>query len=1037
MGRSATEHNMPRPSTPEIESWKRANEVASSPSAETWRRGRASMDAPLRPTPAEVPVKITRSKSVIRRKPAPEVRQEEIDSSSSTPVHGRTFRALEVDPTAASPLGGSLASSPAQQHADLANTSADSKLSASFALATQKVASKQVEANSNRGLGLFVDPFASTRKDASLPSIDVRPSTPKQTDAQTGQHQNQHKLGATTSPSNADKRLSSSAHSVTDTSLSVERPWSLISAGDADTPLLKLRKLVVNTESSDESRELDDVDGLFFRPPRSSARAADQPDKAEQEFVKSEIEVDQPRSSSQTTTRSDTKHEIASIHSSGSSTLRPVRDLVERGSISGLSAASATVSNASQANTIRASSLAEPEADSVGPLPAKSPAVSQHSGRRQHRRDGSTGSAYSQATVQQGRRASTASRLTARSSGHWSESRVSEDALSALEAEVGQARRAEVVALGKGRVRDWVGGGGAEMLPTADAPTLSRTNTLRKKPQPADRAAPVEASAAKVDEREAQRQKTLNDHLSRRLQQLSDEQDAPVLSSDAEIRDIPDLDSRDEATQPAEKPADEPRFGAPRFARLSAFHDRKLMPDVERSAAPAGVAPTATTIQTADEAIRLGRAPSKRVRRTASEAKSCGEAVMVSRAPVVSSAHRRASTTSGGSGMLSARHRRRTNSLSAKRVASSGEWNPTLVAEMPVAASAPMVEFTGLPAAVASVDSQPERAEEVQESGEKKRTKQRSYATSEEAARARQQELVEREQRQADKEARRQAHLQHKYAKKKQSDPLLAARLALAGLQPVEAVPRMPSTQTVGRAAAVKTTLFGMGLQVPEPSGRRSSLAASVSSFHTAVDGMGGEVAAVSPKLGSGSGEVRPDTSYSIASSLAVDFEFPVPPQRMKEQLSDDGTLLSRAGLQESPLQQQWRERRHFAVGTPQVPTPPRDSSLRHRQGSSRSSRMPSPVETQEAGGMSASRTMPRLSAVSPLESLGQNVALRRSRSVGYNSRDLRRITREQMARDAERHPSPKSQPKPLPDGGEQGLGIQLDEAAQRQPILA
>jgi len=46
------------------------------------------------------------------------------------------------------------------------------------------------------------------------------------------------------------------------------------------------------------------------------------------------------------------------------------------------------------------------------------------------------------------------------------------------------------------------------------------------------------------------------------------------------------------------------------------------------------------------------------------------------------------------------------------------------------------------------------------------------------------------------------------------------------------------------------------------------------------------------------SGEVRPDTSYSIASSLAVDFEFPVPPQRMKEQLSDDGTLLSRAGLQ-------------------------------------------------------------------------------------------------------------------------------------------
>ncbi len=83
---------------------------------------------------------------------------------------------------------------------------------------------------------------------------------------------------------------------------------------------------------------------------------------------------------------------------------------------------------------------------------------------------------------------------------------MSEDALSALEAEVGQARRAEVVALARAGAR--LGG----RRRCRDAPDRRRSDAVAhqhaaQEAAAADRAAPVEASAAKVDEREAQRKR--------------------------------------------------------------------------------------------------------------------------------------------------------------------------------------------------------------------------------------------------------------------------------------------------------------------------------------------------------------------------------------------------------------------------------------------------------------------------------------------------------------------------------------------------
>ncbi len=298
------------------------------------RMSRASIDNLIRPRASETPARITRSRSTVRRKPAPEVKQEEIDSSSSTPVYGKVYCTLDVDLLSGSPRGGSPASSyralAATQSGSDVEPETDQEILADAGSAAPPQKTQIVRTQSDPGhivgLGLLGAPIAALgREIATMPGIDVHASTPPQSaspKAVTNEMQSaEQKLATASSPPVGVVRLSPSMHSM---AASSERPWSLISASETDTPVLKLRKLVVNTHASDNGREKDrSEDGLFFRPIAGSTNV----DASEKTEVMSEAGSEQLESSSQTTTQSDTKHEMASIHSSGSSTVRAVRTL--------------------------------------------------------------------------------------------------------------------------------------------------------------------------------------------------------------------------------------------------------------------------------------------------------------------------------------------------------------------------------------------------------------------------------------------------------------------------------------------------------------------------------------------------------------------------------------------------------------------------------------------------------------------------------------------------------------------------------------
>ncbi len=244
------------------------------------------------------------------------------------------------------------------------------------------------------------------------------------------------------------------------------------------------------------------------------------------------------------------------------------------------------------------------------------------------------------------------------------------------------------------------------------------------------------------------------------------------------------------------------RFLSTRSARLSAFHDRKPMTVREQPASRSTASAAAPSMQVAEEAIRLGHAPSKRVRRNVNDTRSTGEAVVVKRKPV-SSAQRNAGDVLAPPSSAAA-------PLSFEQAASATD--PMQASMSPSRSFAPLLSAMNLTAHVDGARPSPSEpaapaqgaavkdAKKAQDS--ETTSKQRSYATSEEAARAKQHELLSREKRLAEKESRRQAQMQDKYAKKKQSDPLLAARLALAGLQPTEAVPQLKTTEAI-KAACV------------------------------------------------------------------------------------------------------------------------------------------------------------------------------------------------------------------------------------------
>ncbi|KAN0063343.1 hypothetical protein ACQY0O_004509 [Thecaphora frezii] len=1122
-----------RPSTPEIESWKHKPP----PEQSKPRHGRRkSVDAATQLGQDAPPVKIMRSRSLVRRKLPPQFDQEELSAniSQTTPAGSsmspaqmsaddsgpslhrdltkerRPSPPMPTEANAAGSLSGSSGPTPPHIHhigvarEDLASVVGSSQSSDADPAKTPKPKGQRAAtAIQQFPLGRDIDGAAPQQVDLAVPERSLLLDATSITEA-TLAESGPALLSAQVptrevAPSEAG---SFKSKSVGDASIESERPWSLISAGETDTPLLRLRKLVVDTNSpSDRSTD----DELFFRPlPKfdnlSTAdgsgpvgtiatppmvQCADERnvdsigplgDQLESLSLRSVATSEDDgthggRISSPSTARSDLKHEVSSIHSSvhssGSSTLKAGHFFAP--SVRTTVAAAPAVASSQlrhHATHGRPESPSEGvhvpsslrDRDMLRPLPHETtPGVLRAT--ITHHQGGSTSTVGS---PQEAKRGSVASRLTV-SSSHLSEGVLSEDALSALEAEVGQARRAEVVAFGKGRVLDWFGEGSRPLV-LKEGPTLSRSGSLKRNDSQKGKAGESAAASQHNDKTELSELVQMSHQLDERLQRLAIESGQSSRSETSEpIRDIPDEASSEGAhrrnldqapvvkdavplvaeTSPFDFNTIARQPNAAKYARLSAFHDRKLP-----STAADTEQPALTTVQLQDEAVRLGRAPSKRMRRMTGEAKSAGEAVMVIREPAAAHAKAlhgvpasRLHPTQLSSGPVAA------FSPSSLNLSTNEPIGSALASSVPssrssrilVPGDAPgrtglegsegiktgFIGLTHVPtsaaAAAAMVNGASERhSKESQRSGrssenERSRDPQQEesdgqqrfrfrplpeHLTTEEAILAKQKERYEREQRQRRREEKKQLEQQRRYALKKKSDPLLATRLALAGIQSVsELVPEnslqldkgarsrslahleanaavrsheperlsifvtSPSRQTfaVESSAMLEFHAAGVALRpslvaasgshTPDflrnpstPPSRHTSFVGSIMSFHTADSGSSednftdpaadsathvrdstlasSEADCIGPihgtagkdrertdiELMDASDTVSPQratapslkTMQSIASSLTVDFEFPVPPQRLREQLSDDGTLLSRAGLREA-----------------------------------------------------------------------------------------------------------------------------------------
>ncbi|EPQ26582.1 uncharacterized protein PFL1_05903 [Pseudozyma flocculosa PF-1] len=1255
-----------RPSTPEIESWKQKAQVTTEARPQHGRR--ASVDAATQLRQEAPPVKITRSRSMVRRKPPPEFNLQELTSSSplrtsserpcilSQKAHpaAESKNSAEPDDAALVPSAPTTSSLPASgppptavdetRALDASSAPLDGtvKPSPDPAPSLQEATASAASAASERtGAPSPPMPQAKSAATHEAPATGVtRPvleATPPTT-ASTG-------LLSVSEPGKA--RVASSASSLkppslADVSAESERPWSLISAGEADTPLLRLRKLIVDTNSSGECD--DEEDGLFFRPlPRSTdeqsrleghvragfdTRGADDgnvetvatpkheqharhhsidqvsrlDDRLESLSLRSVVPseeddaLDAGRGVSPSTSRSDPRLEVASIHSSvhssGSSTLKAGRFFAPTGRPTAVGKPEVATSQPGRPPAVKAlpnASRDQPQdhsqdqEDLLGPLPNN-----QVSGGRtsltQHRGSSST----TIGSVQNARRESVASRHTV-SSGHFSEGVLSEDALSALEAEVGQARRAEVIALGKGRVTDWVGDS-SRLVARHEGPTLSRSGSMRRVGSQGASKGRLADGPKPLGRREMSRQVEMSHQLGERLHRLAVESGQlpdDEREENGPLRDIPDEASSDGAHRPDSGPqAVERASAAPaakpnaavnvasqsddhaafdfatiarqphqtRFARLSAFHDRKLPPIATDAAArqPA----SSSTMHVQDEAIRLGRAPSKRVRRFAGEAKSRGEAVMVDRSPSARrGGHRQQSSTSEGtkamapevrtaeaaepraqagatvdverpiepvdmdetprkvSGpaavidprLLSLSHGTRRSRSEASESTRASDIGASSV-PISAAATAAAADTTSA-SATAPTGAASEEVRRSKDSSKSSRSIHRDATrtapqndspsarqlpanlTTEEAILAKQRERIERERRHRRREERKQLEQQRRYALKKKSDPLLATRLALVGLQPgseelpstaksrtalpcdeglasrppvsaadLASRPRhtaadtdtaflvtSPTRQTflmgqepssndpyLGKPAAHASSAAGSSSysydQPQHPrylsahTSRHDSFVGSVMSFHTAESGSSGGVdedghdvdlvgnsvdsaQTTSTKPRDSAGEAtatqpaRPPTSASlktmnsIASSLTVDFEFPVPPQRLREQLSDDGTLLSRAGLRESLWDSPY-EARLLGEQMRHPHSHPHAHAHSHYHSPSdslglwteaASSTMPTTAASWAAGPSPRSQHAAAPCSSSSATRGGKEVALRRAKSVGYH----------------------------------------------------
>jgi hypothetical protein len=353
--------------------------------------------------------------------------------------------------------------------------------------------------------------------------------------------------------------------------------------------------------------------------------------------------------------------------------------------------------------------------------------------------------------------------------------------------------------------------------------------------------------------------------------------------------------------------------------------------------------PAQLTQEALAEAARLGKAPSKRIRRSKSSPMDSNLNVLWGSAAAVPPLLPLAGIPSQAHAPKSPK--RRLARLPAATPSPARTLRPSRSGNLQAAAAADDAD-----AAAPDVDASHTAALSSVRTSPHARTRP-SYATSEEAALARRREQAEREKRRAERERQREEKRLAAYASKKLNDPLLATRLALVGLAEGDGEVRSPTRKQSGEEPRADTkapskdwalreepfrgvsissgpyTSRAVQLALAPPARRVSDVAAAAaaprtlspapssvppldsrSSFYTAASGVSDEEDEASTVLGldplRSTSAAAPPSAVDDRTSLATTpeglaaLEWPVPPSRSQHaQTSDDGTLLARPGL--------------------------------------------------------------------------------------------------------------------------------------------
>ncbi|PWN41725.1 hypothetical protein IE81DRAFT_324215 [Ceraceosorus guamensis] len=525
------------------------------------------------------------------------------------------------------------------------------------------------------------------------------------------------------------------------------RPYSLISTDTdgGDTPIMKLRRLVVDTETEGEEAS------LFFRPPGTRSNSA----------PSSTRDVQSPRSSPDRESRNGTppvpELTPAQAHAANIRRMHMQQGLEE------------------DARTSPVDELAELRFGNVD-----------HGRVARHKRTSTTLSAGGRS-----KRAST------------QESDAGATDTSALDAQVSQARRMAAVPLGRAKVAEWAGNAassGSAVPRIWQAPQLEACRTAR---HGATAPTPGGSPSTTAHSPEAPDQVILGPTQSPSLRSPNQpsrqvQRSAPTqvtLDEAARLGKAPSKRVRRSRSQPMSSSVYVPKTPTRGPAALSGLPTSKALPSLP--ALPPAPSLRISGKRNTSKGRRHGMASQtnsanqdERALETArtlrpSQSGNLREGTFTFRAEVPSQEKNAPAT------LLRLDTLRK--SASAGPLSDCGSHDSKGAADAHDTAStratieSPTKSRRGGGDGGSRFEKRPERTSRREEGHDRSRSKGslrrgKSFATSEEAAQAMRQEQADREKRHREKEQKREERRRQDHAKRKQNDPLLATRLALMGL---------------------------------------------------------------------------------------------------------------------------------------------------------------------------------------------------------------------------------------------------------------